>query len=834
MIKKILSTLALVLFPFSAFAFTGTWSYSSTSTPQIYPTAVFSVTPSMVAPFIVATTSTSTFYSGSAGSVIGTQISGLGTGASVITAGGLFNSLSNAGPYYDGSLSKGTNNQLLKSSGSATTWINPSFVTSGSTSTNQVAKVSSTLGVFGSVQGTSTATSTFTGSISSPCFFSGGSCLSSSGSTAPGGNNADIQYNNLGAFAGTDNATLDINGDMGLQGTLSAAASQFSVDGSGNVSSGNITASAGDLILDNTGSFGSTDGLYFRNITNDAGLVMEGSQVLSLANNVLQVGTRDTSQAGGIFRLDARTGIGGLFGGEQAFIVFGSPTGTSDFNNIFAASLQTGDIMMNAVGGNTGIGLTTVGTRKLDVNGDVRLRAGLADGTNSLGSSGNCLTSTGTATAWSSSLCSNYFSNTSATTTLSTGTNLVARLGVFGTIAGTSTTGTSTINGPFAVNSTSTMGSLIPAGAYTGNMSTFALGASTTRWANLWTQNINLGTSTWSLTQSPNGRFSIFPQANSTGTEAFTILSNGNVGFGTSTPSATNAIEVNGNAFISGTEFIASTTGTSTITNTLLIKNSLGVGAISSPSQSIETSGDIKASKLRCNSVGSVACFTLATTLNNTPGNAGLGFNLKSGHSAYDTFLTVNSNQALTVDASTSFIGIGSSTPGYNLTASGTIAFANLGSGTNNDAVCRIAATGQLFDSGGLTCALSSIFFKTDIQDMTDKEVLHDMNGLRSITYTSKVDGTKNVGFLAEEVEKVDPRLVDHSKIDQTVDGHFFSKGDPIGVNYGNITAIIVKYDQMNSSQNKSSGPMNWLWVAVALLGTGFIYQQYKLKKLIK
>ena len=51
-------------------------------------------------------------------------------------------------------------------------------------------------------------------------------------------------------------------------------------------------------------------------------------------------------------------------------------------------------------GGAVGINLTTGPTQKLDVNGNVRLRSGLFDGTNGIGTSGQVLSSTGSATAW--------------------------------------------------------------------------------------------------------------------------------------------------------------------------------------------------------------------------------------------------------------------------------------------------------------------------------------------------------------------------------------------------------------------------------------------------
>ncbi|MCC7357042.1 tail fiber domain-containing protein, partial [Candidatus Uhrbacteria bacterium] len=66
---------------------------------------------------------------------------------------------------------------------------------------------------------------------------------------------------------------------------------------------------------------------------------------------------------------------------------------------------------------------------------------------------------------------------------------------------------------------------------------TYNLGSSSSRWNSLWAGTVNIGTSTWSMTQGSNGRLSIFDQAAGTGNERLSILnSNGNIGIGTSTP----------------------------------------------------------------------------------------------------------------------------------------------------------------------------------------------------------------------------------------------------------------------------------------------------------
>jgi hypothetical protein len=99
----------------------------------------------------------------------------------------------------------------------------------------------------------------------------------------------------------------------------------------------------------------------------------------------------------------------------------------------------------------------------------------------------------------------------------------------------------------------------------------------------MWTQTLNLGSSTWSLTQSSNGRFSIFDAPQGGGTERFSILSTGNVGIGTTSPSS--KLSVYGDVHIEGTNRylnFGTTTGSSGYgfrdnSGTLEFKNSGGV-----------------------------------------------------------------------------------------------------------------------------------------------------------------------------------------------------------------------------------------------------------------
>jgi len=132
---------------------------------------------------------------------------------------------------------------------------------------------------------------------------------------------------------------------------------------------------------------------------------------------------------------------------------------------------------------------------------------------------------------------------------------------------------------------TSTLQDVMPdmaGGAY--NMSLYNLGASTSRWSNVWAQYVNVGTSTWSLS-GDNGTFAINSTASGGGTNRLVIDSNGNVGIGTTTPAqlfdVNNkfTVDSSGNISASGTLAILNAS-TSTITGALTVSNNLSATGV--------------------------------------------------------------------------------------------------------------------------------------------------------------------------------------------------------------------------------------------------------------
>ena len=86
-----------------------------------------------------------------------------------------------------------------------------------------------------------------------------------------------------------------------------------------------------------------------------------------------------------------------------------------------------------------------------------------------------------------------------------------------------------------------------------GNTLTYDLGSAASRFANLWAETLNVGTSTWSIFNATNGRLAFSNAAEQGGSEYLSILDDGSVGIGTSTPSQ--RLTVDGNFRLTGALF---------------------------------------------------------------------------------------------------------------------------------------------------------------------------------------------------------------------------------------------------------------------------------------
>jgi Chaperone of endosialidase len=170
--------------------------------------------------------------------------------------------------------------------------------------------------------------------------------------------------------------------------------------------------------------------------------------------------------------------------------------------------------------------------------------------------------------------------------------------------------------------------------------------------------------------------------------------------------------------------------------------------------------------------------------INNTSGG-GSGATLAiGGGSAFVDVINsgAGSGQYASLIASTSSGGAGSTAIQFDQT--GGVGMPNLASGTGPGSyVCWVGGQVQRVTA---TCSTSSIRFKDAVADLDGG--LDTVMKLRPVSFQYNAQAVKDgaatgrqVGFIAEEVQKVEPRLVGLDK-----------EGKPVNVNYANATAVLA------------------------------------------
>lgn len=135
-------------------------------------------------------------------------------------------------------------------------------------------------------------------------------------------------------------------------------------------------------------------------------------------------------------------------------------------------------------------------------------------------------------------------------------------------------------------------------------------------------------------------------------------------------------------------------------------------------------------------------------------------------------------------------VGLATTSPWKKFSVTGTVGFDGLTAGAGAGTLC-LSANKEVMYSAGATCTVSSGRFKHDIASSTVG--LDFVNKLRPVTFVYNEDigvPGEQFGFIAEEVEQLDPRLVVHEK-----------DGKPFSVRYENLTATLVKAIQEQQIQ---------------------------------
>ncbi|MBP9771993.1 MAG: tail fiber domain-containing protein, partial [Candidatus Pacebacteria bacterium] len=143
------------------------------------------------------------------------------------------------------------------------------------------------------------------------------------------------------------------------------------------------------------------------------------------------------------------------------------------------------------------------------------------------------------------------------------------------------------------------------------------------------------------------------------------------------------------------------------------------------------------------------------------------------------SYLTATSTTATSTFAGA--VGVGTTTPSRTFSVTGTVALDGLVTGSG-DAVCIDTVTKEIqYNSGADTCLASSIRFKHDVENLGLG--LSDLRELRAVSYKENATGEERIGFIAEEVEDVDERLMFYEPDGDT----------PRGVRYEDIVALVVR-----------------------------------------
>ena len=269
----------------------------------------------------------------------------------------------------------------------------------------------------------------------------------------------------------------------------------------------------------------------------------------------------------------------------------------------------------------------------------------------------------------------------------------------------------------------------------------------------------------------PWGQLSVNPNALGSGVPEFVVGSStathfvvngaGNVGIGTTTPMA--ILDVEGPSTISWTQTAQFNAG-----------NAGGVGAGSYLTiQSSPASGRYDGGRI------------YGGRMNGGTGNRGL----RLAAIPWSGVAALSETLFMDLDGTSNVfrlmggnMGIGTSTPWKTLSVVGGMAVNGLSaSGATDQNVCINPTTKEI--TYGTSCIGSSARFKHDIETLTDDKGLDLVNALRPVTFTYNGNNEKSIGFIAEEVNQLEPRLVFYEADGVT----------PKGVRYENFAPIVVK-----------------------------------------
>lgn len=192
-------------------------------------------------------------------------------------------------------------------------------------------------------------------------------------------------------------------------------------------------------------------------------------------------------------------------------------------------------------------------------------------------------------------------------------------------------------------------------------------------------------------------------------------------------------------------------------------------------------------------------------------------------------------NSAISTNVSVGKIGIATTTPWRTFSVAGTQSWTGLTAASAGNAICINATTNDVENAGTQSCTVSSRRFKENIKTLTPDFALKELNKLHVVSFDYKPgdyspeDSPHAYGLIAEDVEDIDPSLVD-MKYDGTAGAIFWDKVTGL-----NVQAIqeLDKRVSVLESQKSSQAPQSkdlGLWGVIALLVAWNLYLTFRKK----
>lgn len=172
----------------------------------------------------------------------------------------------------------------------------------------------------------------------------------------------------------------------------------------------------------------------------------------------------------------------------------------------------------------------------------------------------------------------------------------------------------------------------------------------------------------------------------------------------------------------------------------------------------------------------------------------------------------------------TTQVGIASTTPWRTLDVTGTVAFNGLTTSAGTvQGLCLVTATKEVTANTTSSCVVSSRRFKDDIQYGT-LDGIDAIRAMQPVTFRYKDSPASRIGFIAEDMQAIDPRLVGLD-----------SEGLPSSIDDAAVLALVVQaVKEIQMGKVTRSAEENWQWYALGLLATAILIQQkqiYNLKR---